>query len=1225
MSETPTFWTNDNGYILVDDNGAPFFGTSCPCGAACWQRYEVSCIDNEGSEVYGNSGTGKTSEAHWDTPIMTEWKCGGTSPTSLGVLNHWIQDAPGFAHIWTSVDLGSSTTVSSCKEACSTPHTVSQPDLPCSCESIWRGSDVTSLPTYSYYINKWRFIGWSITGTTSSIVSSAIMPVWEYNKFASGNYDKITGSRYTVTRGYHFLTNFSSGDYKGPQDYCGSDSSAWSSTHSANSYGYYPLYRISSTTDANGYYVSLPYKNSIFAYRGSSNTWIENGHLYIVSSMYKDPIAGTSELSCCISELTPGFSSEMVSSFASVHSMGNFATSFTNEQFGHISVYVSTTDSHIHPFIVREARGAQVPRQEIDIDTQPFATGRYEGSPLWYYRTFVTTDWDIEPINQANWEYALSSVGSAVSIMRGTTFAPGVKCPEYWFLYMTQAWKACVPDTAPRGLPFVDPGIPCIPGAYCTPPMYMENTVPDGRYSPPPYFFDYNSTATDVGWTHEVDESLDQNGSPIAIPGLRALNTSTDEHAYKVSRLSIRNYPTWYGSDVKCATSLNGALWEIPQMDMSDSAWFRRRGCYGNPEKRGWPDVYDSRPSTSCSCAYYSIAEVKPQDVLLNGRQPEWFIRTIMFDQNYSYESSSYEDMGGSTQWNTWVVFPTSYIAQYGQGCPENMWSAVMYWSSADWGKCCITSAGNTQWVDTPRVEHLNVSTGYCGRDGRCDWGLPGGSFTWQGNIPDSETYCSSSGYTANNVSIYGLISREGSNTPDSNTVEYWSISDPKLWVYEYTTSTCVNPSCTASNNISTIAKYVIKRGNPEIIISDDNCPPDCNILEEGDTISVFVYCSCAWSKSIGQTIENRVPNGYDDAPGPYFQLPDGSGLDEINNGGTIDVDFRWYSNVRLEYTAEYTGDANFTWHESYHSAFTVPLSNVYVTQTWITDVQEYKYVSYTLSENVSSELWYDPDDGSITGSEVWGGRFYRYDGWSSVFTNPDPVTLISSATDFEMTHASISVYSSDETCELRINHWAWGLRDETNSANEALGPRLPPPNWIYVWSQDWLPGSDSFYMTAQGSNTWSGFWGWIWNPTNTNYPPNSWHSSTNQWDNSYYASTVLDSQEYYIPNISEMSTRVYTFRYTPWLLYPCSYKGHDVMNVAPNMAISSYVMGNSEVAERLEYNSGVCYAEWSSNNINSNSFNTNVTFYREYNWNWSGVWDQSAYVNPDLIVGGGN
>ena len=1225
MSETPTFWTNDDGYILVDDNGAPFFGTSCPCGAACWQRYEVSCIDNEGSDVYGDSGTGKTSEAHWDTPIMTEWKCGGTSPTSLGVLNHWIQDAPGFAHIWTSVDLGSSTTVSSCKEACSIPHTVSQPDLPCSCVSIWGGSDVTSLPNYSYFINKWRFIGWSVTGTTSSIVSSAIMPVWEYNKFASGNYDKITGSRYTVTRGYHFLANFSSGDYKGPQSYCGSDQTEWSSTHSANSYGSYPLYRISSTTDANGYYVPLPYKNYIFAYRGSSNTWIENGHLYIVSSMYKDPIAGTSELSCCISELTPGFSSEMVSSFASVHSMGNFATSFTSEQFGHISVYVSTTDDHIHPFIVREARGAQVPMQDIDIQTQTLVTGRYEGSPLWYYRTFITTDWDIEPINQSNWEYALSSVGSVVSIVRGTTFTPGVICPEYWFLYMTQAWKACVPDTDPMGLPFTDPGVPCVPGAYCMPPTYMENTVPDGRYSPPPYSLNYNSTATNVGWTHEVDESLDQNGSPIAIPGLRALNVSTDEHAYKVSRLSIKNYPTWYGSDVKCATSLNGALWEIPQMDMSDSAWFRRRGCYGNPEKRGWPDVYDSRPSTSCSCAYYSIAEVKPQDVLLNGRQPNWFIRTIMFDQTYSYESSSYEDIEGSTQWNTWVVFPTSYIAQYGQGCPENMWSAVMYWSSANWGKCCITSAGNTQWVDTPRVEHLNVSTGYCGRDGRCDWGLPGGSFTWQGNIPNSELFCSSSGYTVDNVSIYGLISRGGSNYPDSNTVEYWSQSDPELWVYEYTTSHCVNPSCTASNNISTIAKYVIKRGDAELIIDDTTCPPVCSPFVEGETISIVVSCSAYWTKHINYKIEDTIPNGYASSPGPYHALPDGTFIDEINNGGTIDLDFEWSSDVRLEYSAQYTGEVVFTWHESIGSTFTVPLSNIYITQTWVTDAQEYKHCSYTLSENLSVASEISPDDdGYVTNYYSWGGRQYRNDSWYSRFTDTTPVSLVSSVASYwEAGRVSISVYNSDEACEVRINHNAFDMGTPDDEVSEALGPNLPPTDWIYHWSQPWTPQSNSFYITAVGSYTWSGYYGWI-DGHQTNYLPNTWHSTDSTINNSYYASALLDYYDYFIPAISEMSPKEYDFEYKPWLLSPCNYRGYDLMDEAPEMGLSSYNRGNLDAAVNSAYNSASCYAQWSST-TNYPWTSATETFYREYNWSWAAEWEQSACVNPDLMVGGSN
>lgn len=1167
-------------FLLVDDNGAPLISDDCPCGSStiCWQRYEASCVDYNGSPVYGDSGTGNISEAHWDAPIMTDWSCARTLPNA-GVTNAWVQDSPGFAHLWIKTELAKDVPRSDCPARCSVPTEVPKPDLPCSCLPIWSNvNHPVTAPNYSYIVRKWKFIGWDVGPNGSTMVESAILPIWQYSSFAS-RFDKVTGSRYSSTKSWYYLGNYVTGSLDGHQSFCGESSAEKAAYKSFQDHGSYAVYSVRSTT-ASGAYVRLP-NESIWGHRSGSDAWIEDERIFVVSSLYKDPETGETVTSCCVSELEGVELNTYWTNYSRVHELP-FYTSFNSEQWGHFSVDVTPSDPHLHPFVVREARGAQVPRDEIDLDVTQFVTGRYEGSPLWYYRTYVTTDWDLSQLNWDNWEFALSGIGQNISSKTGYITAPGVFCPQYWFLYITEAWQACVDDTDPRALPFIGDteGAPCEPGVPCAAPTYKLSVAPDGRYNPPPYWTSYENTET--AWKHEVDESLDQNDDPQDVPGLRSMNSQTDEHAYKVSRLTIKNYPTWYGSDVKCANVLDGAAWEIPQMDLTDAAWFRRRGCYGIPEKREWPDVLDSRTTTSCTCAFTRIDDVAPIETLVLDRPASWYYKTIGFQQNFRLQSD-----GG------WRM-PLDYVVGVGEGCPNNWWSAVMYWTVETDNECCVTSGGVSEWVLTPGSKLLYVSTGYVGSDGRGDWSMPTGTFTWQGNVPNSSIYCP--GYVSPDPVIFSMGDGE-EEILDSNAshIVRYSHSEPQAWIFEIARSPCDAASC--PENISTIAKYAI-RYNAEII--DKNHCPNCDILHDGDVLSVIVSCSAGYTKTLKYVEEETWQHA--SVIGELI-LPGMVRIGPISEG-FADADYALTRTLTVGYSEEWTGEATITWHTGMDAVFDVPLTNVYNTKTWITDIDDNIEYTYNLTENTFSEVVQWPDSPPVT--YVSGGRIYTGDAMSSMFAHGSPVVLVSQG--FGSTATISKVTSDDGTCEFRVAAPAFTFNEYLN---DVWGPGLPMTDSPLDFSSAWQPGFNNYMMSS--AIVWHSS---VYADSNgSDGNPKSWTSNNGQIAGSL-AMSAYSYGDYLFPSLADMD-RDYSWEYRPELLNPCDYAGIDVLDSAPTLVVSTQTEYGTDYALSSAYNSGSCYGSWQRTTYPG----TGVTRFVGGSWVWQTEANYSAVLNPDNLL----
>lgn len=60
MGDNRKLWYDKNSRLLVDSDKNPYYTTECCCLGVCWQRYEASCMDDDGNPIYGSSGTGDT-------------------------------------------------------------------------------------------------------------------------------------------------------------------------------------------------------------------------------------------------------------------------------------------------------------------------------------------------------------------------------------------------------------------------------------------------------------------------------------------------------------------------------------------------------------------------------------------------------------------------------------------------------------------------------------------------------------------------------------------------------------------------------------------------------------------------------------------------------------------------------------------------------------------------------------------------------------------------------------------------------------------------------------------------------------------------------------------------------------------------------------------------------------------------------------------------------------
>lgn len=542
---TQKIWLNSEGKVLVNSDGKPYYTEECCCLSSklfCWVQYEARCIDADGSDVYGQSGTHNSDTEQWTQPYKVGWSCAAEWPTNLGVVSEWTLAAAGTARIW--LNAGSDCDSATCSEATANPPAIG---IPCSCNPIW-GNVAFELPYYDY-------------GVTT--ISGA--PVWQVN-------GQSGASRTRVARKY--LANYGTGDLLTPA----------AAQHPSSNYGSYKVMQ------GNGWtFYEIP-GAGIFVPADGGKLWVENG---TIKSL------GEGNLPVSVGQASSAFVS-----FLSVFEPG-WTADFASNKWGVIEIAKldNRGAGEINMNYVMEARGGFVEASSVYTEHGVLGASM-AGAPMYHYRCYITTVVPIADINSGNLAWALGQSSAEHSLATCWAQAAALQCEEYRHLYIAAAWGNCQDDPA-KPVPFsVNSTGSNLSGAFCTPPNMTAFMAPCDEAYPLPYYANGNMPwdwPTTTYWLHEDDEAVGPGGQPLAIPALRRANVSSDGHAYKVIQLSIDNYPSWFVSDLCSGIPGNP---EVPALDFSDSAYYCN--LCGSGTSCQWPHLSASLPVMTKSDSYPS-------------------------------------------------------------------------------------------------------------------------------------------------------------------------------------------------------------------------------------------------------------------------------------------------------------------------------------------------------------------------------------------------------------------------------------------------------------------------------------------------------------------------------------------------------------------------------------------------------------------------------------------
>lgn len=640
-TEERKIWLDKNGKVLVDKGGKPFYTISCCCTGSssdsqcCWQTYEAYCVDTGGNSIYGLGATGSESEKRWTAPRLVSYLCttdceGKTVAYSNNPAKHkWVLDAPGTAHyILKRNDLQQCSTVRIDKHGnkvvdvpCSRPAAdVPPPDIPCSCENLGWGAPSAVLPYYTYSIPLVRIRTMYCPRPGASVVAGErLTPQWLAIGMSGGKPLEVepgtTWLEFTSTyrNGLYYLGNFVTGPMEEVCGFCPVYDKDQNITPEYTEWYKDKMDRIHVTVAHatcnysvlyNGEYANRvgyawPYPGG-GGYMVAPDFWVvgDTVHRLVQNTegILMDSMCGTIAAISQMSAATcwvPGFDGHMVC--------------FDEQEWGSLVITDLGGNASFH--WVREAHGAycEVKDTPVVAGVVPKgATVTLDGSPMWEYRAYLTTDLPVGELNASHLAFALGSSTEppAASSAFVSINAQGLKCPQYWFLFCTQWWSCCFNDP-PKSLPFGAPeednkeqeqnqgqnegtgntgeespgdGSGAEEGGEeqkpcCKPVQHKERAYRLGERYPRPYFFNGEHTYTKEVTLrlHEADENQDESGNTAAYQPLRKFDYTKDGHLYFVSRLSIDNYPTWY-KDKLCEGSLNGAKYDVPVANFDKEA-----------------------------------------------------------------------------------------------------------------------------------------------------------------------------------------------------------------------------------------------------------------------------------------------------------------------------------------------------------------------------------------------------------------------------------------------------------------------------------------------------------------------------------------------------------------------------------------------------------------------------------------------------------------------------
>lgn len=871
-------WLDEQGRVLVNEDGHPYYTDECCCYTGpehCYMLYVDTCIDSAGNPVYGEGATGNEWEAHWDEPVCYRQICGTPPSDAEKPWDVWHMISPGTATMyqvmtWTpslpdDPPSGELTCFTSYREGqiylkycalssegepiavCDTR--VGVPAFPCSCLSIWGSDVVVDPPHYVYDIQlaKWTFLN------EGQPVGSAFTEVWQNGGFPPVSEYPATFDSWTVDISPEYrshctcyIANYQAGPLGGP-DLPGDTS--WQSSQVMTKW-----YTVGSYSVLNvpfeGWFVSHKYRSGWdepyvpLAFGGSSYVWMSNNTVYM-PEVVLDGYHLSGRWLPTISAKAVGNYKTMVSSVYSTCFQPYAPQQFAHDEWGFITaVFSASTDNNdVRMHVVREARGALVTRAgipctDVHIGNNP-AGQRLEGSPHYYFRPYILTEFDLEDYNSQCYGHAAykkdpdtgDPIPEPEPLIRNIQFS-GMFCPAYAHLFVTEEWYGCDNTHRARPFPFASNSQGTIGPELAPCQSLIIRTVVTTNPARYPYPDMWPGSAVSIHtsdrtyWMIEADESLDMNDIPEVSPPLVRVSTDHPDqgHAYQVIKLDIANYPQWYISS-KCSSALNPLELNGPKPAFEDQLWYQYvKSC------QNWHAEWPYQPSawmTSVTTTFPQGIPVASHYLITSYRQvnPIDYVGKPVFDVDSCTVGSEYASVLTSALGETWVsgsgyvvTVPEGWF-ESGQGCPYWHWVPVLGAYYQLMTSALITSNGQEVWAacTSPAiVATYNHSLSYEGE-----------TLIWDGHVYDPAQCCAvtpvlSCGTRNYDIPVGNISNWSSSSYGRVTSGRYTSLG---MYVVEFPHFSCWSGSAYAMTmiNSSLVSRLLAGEFDPTLPLPESN------------------------------------------------------------------------------------------------------------------------------------------------------------------------------------------------------------------------------------------------------------------------------------------------------------------------------------------------------------------------------------------------------------------
>lgn len=867
-TEERKIWLDKNGKVLVDKDGKPFYTISCCCGSTCcWQLYEASCVDAEGRPgwINGVYNSNAAEPRHWTTPQLVNYTC--TTDCAGKALfdlewnigdkeGAWILQGPGRAYCLlkrTDIPVCSVLHVdeqgnSSWEVPCSRPAAfVPPPDIPCSCESLSWGYISRGLP-YAKYINMVFVVSTmyreNVDNLYATCIGSSLFSVWDLPPGLPCSDTHEQGAvwynvGFRAGFAYSYMNYMPSplldrvAVYQGPSctdsaalspDFYRTNAAAkeWLApylnqlrTSTLVAVRYNGLDGVESYLDPASSVYRFPFNTD---YMFAKNKWVSNLSVFTLGKLPDDTWGTWCVGSVVESQLyTEYIATCRVISGSDVR--GGWSCFFDKDQWGALIVSAGSGNATLH--WVREAVGADCAYPDTPTATGVIKPGEQvilDGSPLWFYRTYLTTELPLDDIN--NWNrhcIARTNYNSKDTInpdeVRFSFHAQALKCAQYNFLLCVQGQNCCFNDPpnmenfglAPYG------GT----GSCCAPYYHKEYVIQRGERRPAEFLWrDLSYNRDETSLMHEAEESVDENGNSIQGQPFREFDHRKDGHLYYISRLTIDNYPRWKTGNL-CTNSLNANLYDVPKVDFSYDAqlcidrhiiqYNYPASCFKSPEC-AWPKtnlkLIDSFLDHKYTGDGYGVPGVwysdplyfYPEPYSLAKRQSDISPIGQLCSDAYGQECttslvsvfkaintkvSTYKfNANGEVRNTTYCEFDLSDWWRNGKGCPNYIISGVV---SLELEHHVYSSGTHHEFKYTSETRLWDVAFS--------------STFMWEGRFPD---YADFPGYGGTDFAANSFPAYPVTNMPNKNTTYVTSLLGGGVYFYQEP-----NICCTSDNNDS--------------------------------------------------------------------------------------------------------------------------------------------------------------------------------------------------------------------------------------------------------------------------------------------------------------------------------------------------------------------------------------------------------------------------------------